>query len=129
MTLDGEVLSHHGVAAPEAALSDVEPAVLNQTILSRYQQPAHLLTSPVICGMFDDKILIADTGNFRLLLFDVDSETFSVLNTGPISCVGAVKVGNRLYVACTSAVDHSQFPGNKQKYHVHDNMLLLYSIE
>ena len=129
MTLEGEVLSRHGVAVSETTLEDVEPAALNQAILSRYQQPAHLLTSPVICGMFDDKILIADTGNFRLLLFDVDSKTFSVLDTGPISCVGAEKVENRLYVACTSAVDHSKFPGNERKYHVYENMLLLYGIE
>ena len=129
MTPKGEVLSRHGVALSEATLQDVEPASLNQAILSRYQQPAHLLTSPVICGMFDDKILIADTGNFRLLLFDVDSKTFSVLDTGPISCVGAEKVENRLYVACTSAVDHSKFPGNERKYHVYENMLLLYGIE
>ena len=129
MTLDGQVTSQHGVKSELKKDPDTTSMEeLNQHIEAAYNQPAHCLGAPVIRGYFNGQILIADVDSYRLVVFDVETKHFSVLNTGPMSCVGAVEVNNRLYVACKAVFDRKQFPGDA-KYSVFDNTLQLYSVE
>ena len=129
MTLDGQFISQHGTKSEHKKDPDMTSMEeLNQHIETAYNQPAHCLGAPVIRGHFKDELLIADVDNYRLVLFDVETKHFSVLNTGPISCVGAVLTNDRLYVACKAVLDRDTFPGDV-KYSVFDNTLQLYSVE
>ena len=129
MTLDGQVTSQHGVKSELKKDPDTTSMEeIYQHIEAAYNQPTHCLGAPVIRGYFEGQILIADVDSYRLVVFDVETKRFSVLNTGPISCVGAVLVNDRLYVACKAAFDRKQFPSDA-KYSVFHNSLQLYSVE